>query len=154
MSEQGWGDALRDADGDDENLGTAEPVSSAAAPVGAPTDPRLVYGSVDEFLREFLRFAYARPVGPGTARNRWAARWWDSAEAVMRLEAIWRSWEQLRRDAGTGMSVWLLQHADPHMAVLMSPEGPFADSEDRTRLGQPLPYDRPPSALFPDERDR
>jgi len=30
----------------------------------------------DEFLREYLRHMYKRPVGPGTARYRWAADWW------------------------------------------------------------------------------
>ena len=37
--------------------------------------PDLVYGSVDEFVREYLRHMYTRPVGPGNAHYRWAADW-------------------------------------------------------------------------------
>ncbi|UUE22524.1 DUF4913 domain-containing protein [Microbacterium sp. J1-1] len=40
--------------------------------------PDLVYGSVDEFVREYLRHMYTRPVGGGNARYRWAAEWWKS----------------------------------------------------------------------------
>lgn len=150
MSEQDWADNLRDEDYPDEELRPTD-VEESSAPAPSPA-PRLMYGSVDEFLREFLRHAYSRPVGGGNARNRWAAEWWHSAEAVMRLEAMWRSWEHLRRDPATGMSVWWLQHADPHMAVLLSPDGPFAKSEDRASAGEPLPYARPPAGLFLDER--
>ena len=38
--------------------------------VDQPTS-ELVYGSVDEFVREYLRHMYTRPVGPGNARYRW-----------------------------------------------------------------------------------
>ena len=51
-------------------------------------------------------------------------------------------------DPATGMSVWFRDHADPHMAVLMDPDGPFAAADANTetnhaRKGQPLPYQAP-----------
>ncbi|PVW03042.1 DUF4913 domain-containing protein [Microbacterium sp. Gd 4-13] len=94
---------------------------------------------------------YARKVG-ASAEFRWAARWWESPEAVARLEAIWRAWEHLRQDAATGSSTWWAEHADHHMPILMSPTGPFAKSEDTNKHGEPLPYEPPPDGLFPDMR--
>lgn len=113
--------------------------------------PELYYGSVDEFVRNVVIEVYRRRVGPRAAR-RWSAQWWRSAEAVMRLEAMWRSWEHLRREPHTGMSAWMLNHGDPHMRALMDPEGPFASSEDANAKNEPLPYEAPPEGLFPDMR--
>lgn len=114
----------------------------------------LYYGSVDEFVREYLRNVYRRAIN-GRARV-WAARWWEYDEAVIRLEALWRSWEHLRTDPSTGMSVWWRDHADHHMAVLMDPDGPFSSAadadENKSKKGQPLPYVPPPAGLFTDQR--
>jgi hypothetical protein len=122
---------------------------------GQEAENQLYYGSVDEFVREYLRHVYRRAIN-GRSRV-WAARWWEYDEAVIRLEALWRAWEHLRLDPATGMSVWFRDHADPHMAVLMDPDGPFAaadtnSSENQARKGQSLPYEAPPEGLFPDVR--
>ena len=120
-----------------------------------PTEPTLYFGSVDEFVREYLRNAYRRRID-GKHRI-WAAHWWEYDEAVIRLEALWRSWEHLRQDPSTGMSVWWRDHADHHMSVLMDPQGPFhaadaASRENQETKGGPLPYVAPPLGLFPDVR--
>ena len=44
----------------------------------AEKEPTLFHGSADEFVRERLRYRYARRVGPGNASFRWAARWWTT----------------------------------------------------------------------------
>ena len=127
---------------------------SAASEEDEEKLPDLVYGSVDEFVREYLRHVYRR----ATSEQRvWAARWWEYDEAVIRLEALWRAWEHLRLDPSTGMSVWWRDHADHHMAVLMDPEGPFAaanhyEDANEADKGAPLPYETPPTGLFPDVR--
>ncbi|MEJ7784942.1 MAG: DUF4913 domain-containing protein [Solirubrobacteraceae bacterium] len=36
---------------------------------------------------------------------------------MSRLEALWRSWEYLRLDGNLGISVWMRDHLDHHMAV-------------------------------------
>lgn len=60
--------------------------------------------------------------------------------------------------APTGMSVWFRDHAEHHMAVLLSPSGPFAgigtgkDREHTNEKGELLPYVEPPDGLFPDMR--
>ena len=112
------------------------------APAAAPA-PQLFFGSVDEFVREKLRYTYARRVGP-QGPNRWAAAWWRYPEAISRLDALWRAWEALRLEGTFGMSVWWRDHADHHMRMLMPPEGPFASSRDQNGEGQPLPYGPPP----------
>lgn len=124
--------------------------SAAREPPAAP--PELFYGRIDEFVREYLRHVYTRPVGPGNARCRWAAQWWGYPSAIARLEALWRSWEHLRQDAATGASTWWRDHADHHMSVLLSPDGPFVRSKDSCEPGEPLPCTEPPAGWFPGMR--
>ena len=136
----------------------ADPTASAEEPAAAPSptsepEPQLYFGSVDEFVREKLRFVYRRRVAP-TGPYRWAAEWWRSPEAISRLEALWRAWEALRLEPSFGMSVWWRDHADHHMAMLLSPEGPFSESRDRNEPGEPLPYAAPPEGMFFDVRER
>ncbi len=102
----------------------------------------LFYGSVDEFVREVILPMYQRKVGPRSSR-RWSAEWWRSAEAVSRLDALWRAWEHLRLDGALGMSTWWRDHADYHMNILFPPDGPFGRSEDENKPGAPLPYTPP-----------
>lgn len=79
---------------------------------------------------------------------RWAADWWRYPEAVIRLEALWRSWEHLRLDPALGMSIWLRDHADYHLGVLFASDGPFAKSEDASNHGAPCrTQPRPPACL-------
>lgn len=120
--------------------------------------PTLYYGSVDEFVREYLVKNYRRRVDG--ERAVWAADWWNYPEATIRLDALWRAWEHLRLDPTTGMSVWFRDHAEHHMSVLLDPHGPFAAAgpgKDRVNTnddqkGAELPYAEPPAGLFPDVR--
>lgn len=139
-------------DVDDDPGGVSD---SADVPEPEPEGPPpLYYGSVDEFVREFVCPMFRRNVGEeGRADYRWSARWWECGEAIARLEAMWRAWEHLRLDPATGTSVWFRDHADHHLGVLMSPTGPWARSKDTAGPGEPLPYEAPPEGLFPDVRD-
>lgn len=118
--------------------------------------PQLYFGSVDEFVRDYLRVVYRRRID---GRQRcWAGRWWEYDEALIRLEALWRAWEHLRLDPAMGISAWFRDHADHHMRALMDPDGPFALAnegvENTCRKGEPLPYVAPPEGQFPDVRIR
>ena len=85
--------------------------------------PSLRFASVAEFVEVYLSRIYARETsGQG---QRWCSEWWKHGEAIARLEALWRSWEVARLDPGDGASNWWLGHADPHMRVLLSEDGPF-----------------------------
>ncbi|MCJ1697872.1 DUF4913 domain-containing protein [Rathayibacter caricis] len=111
--------------------------------------PSLVYGSADEWMRKYWRYTYRRRVSAkGQGTGRWRADWWSVDEAVQRVEALWRSWEASRLDAGLGMSTWWINHAEPHMSALLSLDGPFTGATDETQPGEPLPYEKPPEGLF------
>lgn len=138
MSETGEWDDLVDVTGLEE-----------AAPVN--DRPQTVYLNVADFFHEHLRHLYARHVGSGTGQHRWSARWWESAEAISRLESVWRAWEHLRLEPALGMSTWWRDHADYHMGILLSPGGPFRTSKDENMRGEPLPSKQPPVGLFPVE---
>ena len=149
----GWDDDPADEAANSRRaLASRTPVLSPVAPRRPPRPPSpspLLYRSVDEFVRRFLIHQYSRVVGPASPR-RWQARWWANGEAIMRLEALWRAFEALRTDPGTGTAVWIRDYLDPTMAALMSPDGPFRDSNDMSRRGEPLPYEAPPPELFPE----
>lgn len=111
--------------------------------------PTTFFGSSDEFFRRFLRYSYRRVIGAaGKGEFVWRGDWWRNEEASCRIEAMWRSWEAARLDP-TGMSAWWISVADPNMSQLLNPAGPFHDSADKNRRGQPLPYRRPPVGMFP-----
>ncbi len=81
------------------------------------------YADVVAWVAGFFAPTFARPVG-GEAR--WCPRWTEHPEAVYRLEALWRTWEVARHDPRTGAALWLRDHLDPQLAVLLSSRGPFA----------------------------
>ena len=157
MSLGEWDDEDLDLDSDGyatgEVAGSAVFIDNTRAASGADVEepPELYYGSVDEFVREQIVPVFRRRVGPGEGLH-WAADWWRYPEAVMRLDALWRSWEALRLDPALGISVWMRDHADHHLAVLMSSDGPFLKSKDSNDHGEDLPYTAPPEGLFPDVR--
>lgn len=117
-----------------------------APPPAAET--KLAYDSAEEFLHEYLLPLYNRPID---ARNgKWCAQWFLHAEAVSRVDALWRAWEHLRLDPATGLSVWWKDHADVHMAVLLSQKGPFyACSSTRHNASEPFPCERAPEGWLP-----
>ena len=103
--------------------GLAGPAPGAAAPRGtkpATASPR--FSDVVNFVQRYL--------APGTDTRLggpvvWCPRWWEHPAAVMRLNALWRSWEVLRLQPG-GVSTWWVQHYDPHMRALLDADrGPF-----------------------------
>ena len=120
-----------------------------------PQQGQLVYENVVEFVENYLSVVYRRQVSD-LSDTVWCPQWWQHTEAVVRLDAVWRAWEHLRQDPATGMSVWFLDHADQHMAVLLDPRGPFKYCSVRNghkdRL-DPLPLAAPPQGLFSEPGD-
>lgn len=118
-------------------------------------EPELCYATADDFVREWLVPTYRRAIEGNHANGGtnfvWSAEWWRHPEAMVRLDALWRAFEHLRRDPALGMSVFLRDHADHHVPILLSKFGPFRHSTDVVRdNGQPrpLPYKPPPPGLF------
>lgn len=146
MSDREWDDAREWGDVDD--LADGDMTGPDEPKAGGP--PQLYYPTLDVFVRELLAPTYRRSID---GRNRsWCKQWWRHAEAIARLEALWRAWEHLRLDPATGVSVWFRDHADHHMTVLLDSDvGPFkycnSDNGHSPRL-EPLPVDAPPEGLF------
>ena len=88
---------------------------------GSPPLP--VYGSVQEWVTSHFLPMFRRPLG---GEFRWCAQWWQHAEAITRLTALWHSWEAMRLQPGTGMAIWLRDHLDHQLPVLLGRSGPFS----------------------------
>lgn len=120
--------------------------------VGEP--PALYYASLPEFVAELLIPMYRRSLNSQDVT--WCAQWWRHAEAITRLDALWRAWEHLRLDPATGISVWLRDHLDHHMAILLSVDGPFkgcTPDQHAKRPVPPFPLQQPPDGLFAPPHD-
>jgi hypothetical protein len=116
--------------------------------------PALLYPRMDLYVEDFLTVIYERPLPNG--RRTWCRQWWKHDEAVYRLQALWLSWEYMRvNDGANGPATWLVNYADPIMAVLFDVEGPFkgcsvehGHREERPHEEARLPCDAPPEGLF------
>lgn len=109
--------------------------------------PETEYHDVGEFVHNYLTGLYQRQV-TDINDTVWCPEWWRHKEAVARLEAVWRAFEFYRQDPTTGMSIWLLNHADKHMAVLFDPKGPFKYCS--VRHGHKEMLTRLPVATYPE----
>lgn len=111
-------------------LTTVESTSGVAVP------PPL-YDSVDDWVGEYFAPTFGRPIG---GEIRWCAQWREHAEAIGRLEALWRSWEALRLNPALGMVTWLTSYLDLQLPVLLSRAGPFSQcTVDRHEPAPALP---------------
>jgi len=99
-------------------------------------EPAQVFASVEEFVQRYLLEMYRRAVSGNDTT--WCAEWWRHPEAIVRLDALWRAWEYLRLDPATGISVWLRDHCDFHMRVLLSADGPFKGCTPDAHASRPL----------------
>lgn len=112
----------------------------------------MIYTNVVEFVENYLSLVYRRQV-TDISETVWCPEWWKHAEAVARLDALWRAWEHYRLQPSTGLSVWFLDHADPHMTKLFDPRGPFKYCSVRNGhkdMLSPLPSKSPAQGLFGD----
>lgn len=111
----------------------------------------LFYPNVAEFVSDRFIYLVSKPT-PESGRV-WCAEWYRHAEALSRLDSLWRAWETLRWDGMLGISSWWTHHVDPHMRALTDPlTGPFARCADGHRAHEPLPILTPPEGLFSDQR--
>ncbi len=110
---------------------------------GQPRRP-LAYPNCAVWLVEYLLPNYVRKAGSHV----WCSSWFEHPEAITRVEGLWRSWETMRWDGGTGMSVWWRDYADVHMQILLSPDGPFFNCRIDHDLPEPFALNAPPPGTF------
>lgn len=91
--------------------------------------PALLYSNVIAWVHGWLVPMYRRPVGDGRSLA-WCPQWWRHPEAVVRLSALWRGFEQRRTEPGDSMSAWIRDHLDHHMRILNDPAGPLKGCSD------------------------
>lgn len=93
----------------------------------AQEEPELRYRTVELFVDGFIAHTYRREVSaPGTDKTiRWCPLWFKHGEAVSRLEALWRAFEEARRGDGGEMAAWWVTLCDPIMDRLFDPKGTF-----------------------------
>ena len=107
---------------------TARVPGTGPAGGGDAPPPQPVYDGVEDWVTGQFLPMFRRPLG---GEYRWCRQWWQHAEAITRLTALWHSWEALRLEPGTGMASWLRDHLDHQLPVLLGRGGPFAQcSED------------------------
>jgi Domain of unknown function (DUF4913) len=139
----------------------AEPAAAAVGAGGTASDTLLEdlqaqpaephFPTLHAFVSGFLVKVYARKFREQDS-FKWCPQWFHHAEAVCRLEALWKVFEALRNDPGTGASAWWRDHADPCMTALTAPDGAFAKcGPDRHQAPPELPTDDPPPGLFTHE---
>lgn len=88
-----------------------------------------VFDTLEEWVHFYFLPLFRRVEG---GENKWCRTWWKHTEAIARLDALWRAWESLRLDEQTGMSTWFRDHADHHVPLLMSQNGPFRQCKGET----------------------
>ncbi|MGC8628531.1 MAG: DUF4913 domain-containing protein [Acidimicrobiales bacterium] len=96
--------------------------SACATELTVTEAPKPRFANVVGFVERYLAPVATTRLGGAAV---WCPYWWEHPGAVLRLEALWRSWEALRLQPG-GMSTWWTGHYDPHMRVLLDADrGPF-----------------------------
>ncbi|MEV7562287.1 DUF4913 domain-containing protein [Streptomyces sp. NPDC089795] len=116
-----------------------EPISASGTPTPETKGElaEFYFADVFIFVTDYLAAMIRRPLD-GTSAT-WCPSWWEHPEAGARLSALWLAWEHLRHDAALGMTTWWIQHADPHLKVLMDPrQGPFAACSPEGHAREPL----------------
>jgi hypothetical protein len=123
------------------SVDASDPDDGLLLPVGAepvqPVEPATKFRDLHHFVTEYLVVMWARAVRDTDTAHKWCPHWDQHPAAVDRLTALWRAYEALHRDGGTGPSTWWTHHADPHHAALIAPEGPFARCGPGRHLATP-----------------
>ncbi len=107
----------------------SEKVTALAANGGKPNtaaegrEPQ--YGTVEEWVRDYLLPTFPRAAGELGAggRWRWCEQWWRHDEAVTILTALWYGWEHAAIQV-TGMPDWL-PRLYYFLPILCGDDGPF-----------------------------
>lgn len=90
---------------------------------GRQAAPTARFGTLAEFV-EWLASIWEQKISSQSIAT-WCPHWFEHPEAVLRLEAMWRSFEAARTDPLNGMATWLRDIADYQMSQLTSGDGPF-----------------------------
>jgi hypothetical protein len=108
-----------------------ELADSSAQPSAPALEFTPQFPDLESWVNGFFVLTFARP----GCEVSWCERWWDHPEAVLRLDALWRTWEAAALDPVRGVADWLRDYLDPGLLMLLSPAGPFAGCREGTHAG-------------------
>lgn len=128
-------------------------VPQAADPAPAPSYPYRYQHLADWVDEVFTRLAAGH-------RAKWCTNWAAHAEAQIRLEVLWHTWEAAMAAAPDSdpqwgaVDEWLRLRLDHHAAALLDPDGPFAGciparGADPGRCSAPRPLAQRPLVVAP-----
>lgn len=121
----------------DETVPPPESSTQAEPSAATQPEPAAQFDSCESWVTEWLLPTFTRDIrGPNMT---WCPQWQRHPEAVHRLSALWMAWEELTAKAGSGPSMWWVQHADHHLAVLLDERGPFHGCSVEGHRSNPVP---------------
>ncbi len=112
-------------------------------------DPLARYPDLYAWVTQWLLPVYRRSVSRDDVT--WCAQWWQHHEAVVRLSALWRAWLAAHSDDGAAMSAWWAYHADHHLPIILSAQGPLKGCTPERHSDRPteqLPSTPPEQPVF------
>lgn len=119
---------------------------SNEAPSDTEDAPEPLYPDVQSWVENLYVTAFIRQENQ---QIRWCASWWAHPEAIIRLTALWQTWETARLVPGSGMADWLRGYLDSLAPALHSPTGPFAScTTDKHRDQQPMAVGPAPTGYW------
>ncbi|MBY5163293.1 DUF4913 domain-containing protein [Salsipaludibacter albus] len=96
-----------------------------AGQTGGGQGEPLTFDSAGDFAEHWLLQHLERRATTGAGETAWCRTWWKHPEAVLRVEALWRSFEAARLDPFNGIATWIVTQLDPQITVLTSRRGPL-----------------------------
>jgi Domain of unknown function (DUF4913) len=118
--------------------------ASSRRPVTSPASLEPRFENLVAWVAGYFAPTFGR-LARSSAASAWCARWWDHPEAVLRLDALWCTWEVAAAAEGGDLSEWIRLNLDPNLAALASPDGPFAAcTAEHHTPDVPLPSEAPP----------
>ncbi len=112
-----------------------------------PVAVKPLCADVETWVEHVYAITYVRKL---SQTQRWCPQWWAHPEAIIRLTALWRTWEAARAsDEDSAMADWLRTYFDALNPVLLADDGPFAScTADRHSEQRPLPLTPPPTGYW------
>lgn len=122
----------------EDSVGGDDP--AASAPLHESVEAWVTHVYVTTFIRR------------DSERLRWCARWWQHPEAIVRLTALWLTWEAARlAEDPHPMADWLWRYLDSIGPLLHSPDGTFSDCDpEECQVTAPMRVEPAPANWWDD----
>lgn len=86
-------------------------------------EQEMAFETSEEWLTQWALPHYRRRFNAGG--HKWDPAWWQYEEAQTVIEALWRTFEQMRWEGATGLASFMRDYFYPLMGQLTGPDGAF-----------------------------